>query len=56
MVEMQNGDVYQTYADTTALEHDLNYRPKTSIAEGINMLYRWYVSYIKRVEKRLIYQ
>ena len=56
MVDMQNGDVYQTYADTTALEHDLNYRPKTSIIEGISLLYQWYIGYTKRFEKRLVYQ
>lgn len=27
MVEMQSGDVYQTYADTTALEQELHYKP-----------------------------
>ena len=55
MVEMQPGDVYQTYADTTALEHDFNYKPKTSMFEGISMLYQWYISYSKRFDKRLIY-
>jgi UDP-glucuronate 4-epimerase len=44
MVDMQNGDVYQTYADTLALELELNYKPITSIQEGINHLYKWYVS------------
>jgi len=56
MVEMQPGDVYQTYADTTALEHDFNYKPKTSMFEGISKLYQWYMSYSKRFDKRLIYQ
>lgn len=53
MVDMQDGDVYQTYADTIALEHDLNYRPNTSIQEGINKLYEWYVSYSRRLKKNL---
>ena len=56
MVEMQPGDVYQTYADTTALEQDFNYKPKTSMFEGISMLSQWYLSYFKRFDKRLIYQ
>jgi UDP-glucuronate 4-epimerase len=56
MASMQNGDVYQTYADTTALMHDFNYSPKTSIIDGISMLYQWYISYSKRFGKRLIYQ
>jgi UDP-glucuronate 4-epimerase len=56
MVEMQPGDVYQTYADTTALEHDFNYKPRTSMFEGIRLLYQWYMSYSKQFEKRCMYQ
>jgi nucleoside-diphosphate-sugar epimerase len=47
MVEMQKGDVYQTYADTSALEHDLDYIPGMSISEGIEKLYSWYICYTK---------
>lgn len=53
MVEIQPGDVFQTYADTTALENDLHYKPHTSIQEGINKLYNWYLNYDKRSRKRL---
>ncbi|MFA5328881.1 MAG: NAD-dependent epimerase/dehydratase family protein [Prolixibacteraceae bacterium] len=56
MVEMQPGDVYQTYADTTALEQNFNYKPKTSMMDGVNILYQWYISYSKRFEKRSTYQ
>ncbi len=45
MVDMQDGDVYRTYADTSMLEHDLNYKPNTAIQEGINQLYKWYINY-----------
>jgi UDP-glucuronate 4-epimerase len=45
MVDMQDGDVFQTFADTSALERDLRYHPKTSIQEGIDKFYSWYVSY-----------
>lgn len=45
MVGMQPGDVYQTYADTTALEQELRYKPTVSIQEGINKLYHWYAAY-----------
>lgn len=51
MVDMQDGDVFQTYADTSKLEHDLNYKPGTSIQEGINQLYSWYKFYSRRCEK-----
>ena len=45
MVDMQDGDVYKTYADTIALEQDFQYKPQTSIQEGINKLYEWYMNY-----------
>lgn len=45
MEGMQPGDVYQTYADTTALEQDLHYKPQISIQNGINKLFHWYASY-----------
>jgi UDP-glucuronate 4-epimerase len=48
MVEMQDGDVYQTFADTNAITHDLNYRSKTSVKEGIEKLYSWYKSYYQK--------
>jgi len=51
MLEMQDGDVFQTNADTRKLEHDLNYKPSTSIQEGINQLYSWYLFYTRRFEK-----
>ena len=51
MLEMQDGDVLQTFADTRKLEHDLNYKPGTSIQNGINQLYSWYFFYTKRFEK-----
>ena len=55
LVDMQNGDVYQTYADTSALEHDFNYKPNISIRKGIRRLYKWYINYTKRFEKRVIF-
>jgi len=51
MVERQSGDVCQTYADTRNLEHDLNYKPGTSIQEGIFRLYDWYMFYVRRFEQ-----
>lgn len=47
MVEMQKGDVLQTFADTTALERDFGYKPSTSIHDGIDKLYKWYADYVK---------
>ena len=41
---MQQGDVYQTYADTTKLEKEMGYRPTTSLHEGIAQFIAWYKS------------
>lgn len=50
MADMQDGDVYNTFANTSALEHDLHYKPGTSIHQGISMLYDWYCTYPKYAE------
>ena len=43
--DMQPGDVRITYADTTHLEHDFDYKPSTSIQTGIQRYYEWFVAY-----------
>lgn len=45
MLPMQAGDVYQTYADTSALERDFDYRPQTSLKEGISKFVEWFLEY-----------
>lgn len=42
MLPMQQGDIYQTYADTSALERDFEYKPATDIKEGIKKFAEWY--------------
>lgn len=42
MLPLQPGDVEATYADLTDLEHDIGFRPGTSIEEGIARFARWY--------------
>lgn len=44
MLPMQAGDVYQTYADTSRLERDYGYRPRTTLEEGIGRFVEWYVA------------
>ncbi len=39
---MQKGDVYQTNADTTLLEQEVGYKPKTNLTEGIAKFIKWY--------------
>lgn len=42
---MQPGDVYQTYADTSNLERDVNFKPNTSIKEGVRSFIDWYIRF-----------
>ncbi len=45
MLPMQPGDVYQTYADISAIQRDLGYRPTTSIEVGIPASVDWFKRY-----------
>lgn len=47
-VEMQPGDVKATYADTSRLEKDIRYRPKTPVEEGTRLFYEWFAAYYAR--------
>ena len=42
MLPMQAGDVNQTYADTTKLRQDYNYKPKVDVSLGIKKFVAWY--------------
>lgn len=44
---MQPGDVYQTYADVTDLMRDYDFKPETSIEEGLQKFVDWYREYYK---------
>lgn len=46
-MEMQPGDVVKTYADTSDLEKAINFKPKTSIEEGLEKFANWYKAYYK---------
>lgn len=41
---MQPGDVYQTNADCSAIECDMNYHPHVTLHEGIRKFMEWYKS------------
>ena len=45
LVPMQPGDVPITFADTTALERDFNFKPKTTLQEGLRKFSEWYKSF-----------
>ena len=42
LVAMQAGDVPVTFADTSALEHDMGFKPSTSLREGLRKFAEWY--------------
>lgn len=42
---MQKGDVYQTYADISSIEKDYNFKPKTTLKDGIGKFVEWYLKY-----------
>ena len=42
LVPMQQGDVPVTFADTTPLEHDFDFRPSTPLRLGLRKFAEWY--------------
>ena len=42
LVAMQPGDVPSTYADTSALERDFGFKPRTPLREGLRRFAEWY--------------
>jgi len=49
-MDMQPGDVLRTYADVSDLERDINFKPSTSIEDGLKKFVEWYEEHYK-VEK-----
>ena len=47
LVPMQPGDVPVTFADTSALENDLGFKPNTPLREGLRKFARWYKDFYK---------
>ena len=45
LVAMQPGDVPITYADTKQMEDDMNFKPSTSLREGLKKFAKWYKDY-----------
>lgn len=45
LVPMQPGDVPVTYADTSALERDMGFKPSTPLEVGLRSFARWYRKY-----------
>ena len=47
MMDIQPGDVPATHADTTVLQDYIDFRPETSVEEGVNKFIQWYKDYYK---------
>lgn len=45
LVPMQPGDVPVTYADTSALERDFEFKPSTSLRDGLRKFAEWYKAF-----------
>ncbi len=48
LVPMQPGDVPITYADTSALERDLGFKPSTSLRQGLRAFAEWYHEFYQK--------
>ena len=48
--DRQLGDILRNYADVSDLEKDIDFKPSTSIEEGLGKFVDWYKEYYK-VEK-----
>lgn len=44
---MQQGDVYETYADVQELMNDFGFKPSTTIEEGLSKFAEWFLNYYK---------
>ena len=42
---MQLGDVIDTYADAQDFDKDINFKPSTTINEGVVKFIKWYKDY-----------
>lgn len=47
LVPMQPGDVPVTFADTSALEEDMGFKPNTSLREGLRKFAQWYKEFYR---------
>ncbi len=47
LLPLQDGDVPATYADVTALERDVGFRPRTPVETGVAKFVEWYKQYYK---------
>jgi len=47
-MDMQDGDVKSTYADTTGLINDFNYQPNTPLNKGVQLFIEWFKDFYQK--------
>jgi UDP-glucuronate 4-epimerase len=47
LLPLQAGDVPDTYADSSALEAAVAYKPSTSVNDGVAQFVTWYLSHYR---------
>lgn len=52
LLPLQAGDVPSTYADVSGLVEDFDYKPNTTIKEGISQFVDWYVEFFNPLNKK----
>lgn len=45
LLPMQAGDVNETFCDVSELERDFNFKPKTTLKDGLEIFAKWYNEY-----------
>ena len=50
-MDIQPGDVVETFADVSGLINDFDYKPKTSLSIGVNEFVRWYKEFYHTDDK-----
>ena len=48
-MDMQDGDVVSTYADTSGLINDFDYKPDTDLTDGIGKFVKWYKEFFNKI-------
>ena len=54
LVPMQPGDVSVTYADTSDLERDFGFKPRTTLREGLRKFAEWYYNFYIKNSKEVV--
>lgn len=54
LVPMQPGDVPVTYADTSDLERDFGFKPRTTLRDGLRKFAEWYYNFYIKNSKEVV--